>query len=320
MTLSLPALVAAAIALPGGPPVGMDYLAYDAANGRIWVPAGNTGNVDVLDVASGKVTPLGGFATRPAARAGRPAMGPSSVALGEQVAWIGSRGDDRICSFDRRSLAPGACVQLAAMPDGLAYVLATRELWVTTPRERALTIVGVGGKQPGAPEVIKLDGSPEGYAVDGARPIFYTNLEDRDRTLAFDVRTRKVVATFSPGCGSEGPRGLAVDSARRLLFVACTDGAVVLDLSRDGRVVGRLKVGGGVDNLDYHGPRGLLYVASAKEGTLTIARVGEGGALTVAATRPTAKGARNPVVDAKGTAYIADTAGGRLIVIAPPAP
>jgi hypothetical protein len=105
-----------------------------------------------------------------------------------------------------------------------------------------------------------------------------------------------------------------------LLFVACTDGAVALDLSRDGRVVGRVKVGGGVDNLDYHGPRGLLYVASAKEGTLTIARVGEGGALTIAATRPTAKGARNPVVDAKGTAYIADTAGGRLIVIAPPAP
>jgi hypothetical protein len=34
----------------------------------------------------------------------------------------------------------------------------------------------------------------------------------------------------------------------------------------------------------------------------------------------TAKGARNPVVDAQGTAYVADPAGGRLIVIAPPGP
>jgi hypothetical protein len=35
-------LVAASIALPGGPPVGMDYLAYDAVNGRVWVPAATT--------------------------------------------------------------------------------------------------------------------------------------------------------------------------------------------------------------------------------------------------------------------------------------
>ena len=314
----LPALVAAAIALPGGPPVGIDYLAFDAASGRLWVPAGNTGLVDVVEVATGKVTPLAGFATRPSARAGRPAMGPSSVTLGEQVVWIGNRGDDRLCSFDRRSLAPGACVQLGAMPDGLAFVLATRELWVTTPRERAITIVGVAGKQPGAPARLELDGSPEGYAVDGARPIFYTNLEDRDRTLAIDVRTRKVVARFSPGCGGDGPRGLALDSARRLLFVACTGGAVALDLARDGRVVGRIKTGGGVDNLDYYAPRGLLYVASASAGTLTVVRVAESGALTVAASSPTAKGARNPVVDGQGRAYVADSAGGRLIVIAPP--
>lgn len=29
------------IALPGGPPVFMDYLAYDAERDRVWVPAGN---------------------------------------------------------------------------------------------------------------------------------------------------------------------------------------------------------------------------------------------------------------------------------------
>ena len=65
------------IALPGGPPAGMDYLAYDAATGRVWVPAGNTGNVDVLDVATGKLTTLGRFrdqarvASRPAGAHGR---------------------------------------------------------------------------------------------------------------------------------------------------------------------------------------------------------------------------------------------------------
>jgi DNA-binding beta-propeller fold protein YncE len=319
MTILLALMAAAAIALPGGPPVGIDYLAYDVANNRIWVPAGNTGRVDVIDVATGKLTPIGGFATRPSTRAGRPDAGPSSAAVGEQEVWIGSRGDQRVCAFDRRTLVPGPCAQLTTMPDGVAYVLATRELWVTTPHDQTITIVGVGGKEPAPPATIKLDGAPEGYAVDSARQIFYTNLEDRDRTLAIDVKARKVLATYAPACGGDGPRGLAIDSRRRLLFVACTDGAVALDLAHDGRVAGRIKTGGGVDNLDYHAPTGVLYVASAKTGTLTLAHVTDGGALTTVATRPTANGARNPIVDARGTAYVADSAGGRLIVVQPPA-
>ena len=313
---------AGSIALPGGPPVGMDYLAYDAATGRVWVPAGNTGNVDVVDVATGKLTPLGGFATKMSARPGRPArqLGPSSVTVGDAAVWIGNRGDDSLCTFDRRSLAKGPCARLASMPDGIAYVADTREIWVTTPRDESITIVAVGGKEPGAPAVIKLEGEPEGYAVEVGRGLFYTNLENRDRTLAIDVKTRKVVASWATGCGGDGPRGLALDAKRRLLFSACTDGAVSFDLAKSGKAVGRIKTGGGVDNLDYHAGKRLLYVASARDGQLTIARVADGGALTAAATAPTASGARNPVVDANGTAYVADSAGARLIVIAPRVP
>jgi DNA-binding beta-propeller fold protein YncE len=339
----LPVLLATSIALPGGPPVGMDYLAYDSANGRVWVPAGNTGQVDVIDTATGKVTTLGGFPTKPSPRAGRPAMGPSSVTVAGGVVWVGNRADDRICSFDGRTLAKGGCVQLAGMPDGLAYVAGTQEIWVTTPRDNTITIVDAtakkkteteaateaahAGKAP-APVVIKLEGSPEGYAVDQARGVFYTNLEDMDRTLAIDIKTRQVLATWTPGCGAEGPRGLALDGARRLLLIACTDGAVALSLARDGQhtaqhdgqIVGRLKTGGGVDNIDYHAKNKLLYVASAKDGTLTVARVADDGALSVMARLPTAKGARNAVVDAGGTAYVADSAGGRLLVVKLPAP
>ena len=98
---------AASIALPGSPPVGMDYLAYDAGTGRVWVPAGNTGNVDVVDVVTGKLTPLGGFATKLSSRPGRPArqVGPSSVTVGDGAVWIGNRGDGCSCAPDRRSLA-----------------------------------------------------------------------------------------------------------------------------------------------------------------------------------------------------------------------
>jgi DNA-binding beta-propeller fold protein YncE len=314
---------AMALTLPGGPPVGMDYLAYDPGSGLVWVPAGNTGRVDVVDTMTGKLTQLTGFATRPAPRPGRPNLGPSSVTVGEGEVWIGNRADNSLCAFGSLRLDKRRCIQLASMPDGLAYVAATHELWVTTPRDHSITVVGLqSGTHPSTPrppEIIAMAGSPEGYAVDNAENRFYTNLEDHDVTVTIDVRTRKPLATWPAGCGAAGPRGLAIDAARRLLFVACTDGAEVRDLAHGGKQVGRLATGGGVDNIDYHAGKGLLYVASAQDATLTIARVGRTGELTSTVVVPTAKGARNPVVDARGTAYVADSQGGALLVITLPA-
>jgi DNA-binding beta-propeller fold protein YncE len=298
----------------------MDYLAYDGAHHRLWVPAGNTGNVDVIDTATGKVTPIGGLPTAPSPRPGRPSMGPSSATVAEEVVWVGNRGDNRVCSFHRETLAQKGCVQLSAMPDGVQYVAATHELWITTPRDQTLTIVDVKAKPAAAPATLKLAGDPEGYALDGGRGLFYTNLEDKDRTLAVDIKQRKVVADWATGCGGDGPRGLALDVARQLLLVACTDGVVALDVAHGGRPRGRLKTGKGVDNIDYLPARRLLYVASREDGTLTVARVADDGGLEMVATAPTSKGARNAVVDERGNAYIADSPGGKIIVVKAPAP
>src|ERR1041385_3732422 len=45
------------VALPGGGDDGvlMDYLLYDARTKAVWAPAGNTGAVDVVDTATGKL-------------------------------------------------------------------------------------------------------------------------------------------------------------------------------------------------------------------------------------------------------------------------
>ena len=147
---------------------------------------------------------------------------------------------------------------------------------------------------------MKVPGTPEGYAADSANGFFYTNLKDKDQTLAIDIKTRKVVATWPTGCGKEGPRGISIDAARHLLLIACTNGAVALDLAHGGKVLGRLETGEGVDNPDYSAARGLLYLASGRSGTLTVARVADDGTFTAVATLPTAKGARNAVVDDLG--------------------
>jgi hypothetical protein len=51
------------IALPGAPADGvlLDYLAVDRPHHRVWVPAGGTGRVDVIDTKTQELHPIEKF-------------------------------------------------------------------------------------------------------------------------------------------------------------------------------------------------------------------------------------------------------------------
>ena len=319
LTMVLSTLFASTISLPGGPPVGMDFLTYDRETNRVWVPAGNTGNVDVVDVVTGKVTAIGGFVTAPARRSGRPRMGPArppsvKVSFGSETgATINSPGTTLRRWLPRESSSCRPCRTALLTPK------TTHELWATTPADKTITITRVDGKTPGPLATIKLEGAPEGYAVDDAKDSFYTNLEDKDRTLVIDIKTRKVLSNWPAGCGSKGPRGLALDTAHRWLFVACTNGMETLDLEHGGKLLGRITTGDGVDNPEYDARKRLLFIASGADGEIVIAHVDDKGVPQKIVSIPTAKGARNPVIDVHGNAYVEDSSNGRLLVIEPDA-
>jgi DNA-binding beta-propeller fold protein YncE len=310
-----------AIALPGAPADGvfMDYLAYDRAHRRVWVPAGNTGRVDVVAVPGGEVAEVGGFPTKEMERRGKKRIvGPSSATVGDGVVYVGNRGDSSVCAVDATSLQRGACVTLESMPDGLAWVASQKEVWVTTPRDKSITVLDASAA--GALTVkqkLHFDGEPEGYAVDDARGLFYTNLEDKDRTLQIDTKTKQVRSTWLPACGEDGPKGLALDHAASFLFVACADKVKVLDTAHDGHELSSLATGDGVDNIDYVEARKELFAGAARAAKLTIATVDPHGKLTAAAVIPTSAGARNPVATDDGTAYLTDSPEGKILVIAP---
>jgi hypothetical protein len=307
-----------AIALPGAGSdgVGMDLLAYDARTNAVWVPAGNTGAVDVLDVASGRISQLGGFPTAEVEREGKTRhVGPSSAAVGDKVVYIGNRADSSVCAIDEATLAKGSCVTLDGRPDGLAYVGKTRELWVTVPGDKTIRVLD--GTTLAQKSKIQLDGEPEGYAVDLVRSRFYTNLEDKDATLAIDVDSHAILATWQPRCGEAGPRGLRADDRAGQLFVACTTKIETLDVAKDGAIVGSLEAGEGVDDFDYDPASRTVYVAAGKAATLTVARVAATGALTSLGVVPTQTGAHNGVVDARGTVYLAHGKAGELLAMSP---
>ncbi len=306
------------VALPGANPdgIGMDYLLYNPRTKAVWVPAGNTGAVDVIDTATRAVRQVSGFATKEMERRGtKRIVGPSSATLGVGVVYVGNRGDNSVCAIDEQTLEKRSCGVLDTMPDGIAYVDVTKEVWVTTPRDKSIRILDAATLAQ--KDRVEFDGEPEGFAVDETRMRFYTNLEDKDVTLAIDLLTRRVLSTWKAACGENGPHGLRFANAEGILFVACSTKVESLDVAHDGTVVGTVTTGDGVDDLDYSPEQHTLYVGAANDANLTVVKVGPSGALVATATVPTQHGARNGVVDPTGRVYLAHGQGSEVIVITP---
>src|SRR5262249_51942927 len=161
------------------------YFAYDRATGKLWVPASNTGSVDVIDEKTDSVSQVTGFRTGEIERRGRKIMvGPTAATIGDGVVYIGDRGDRTVCVIDAKTLGRGDCVPVSTdgvTRDGVVYVAATKELWVTTRP-------APGGSPDAAKSLqvfdasdplhlkwkakIALDGLAEGYAVDEQRGLF----------------------------------------------------------------------------------------------------------------------------------------------------
>src|SRR5213595_29056 len=191
------------INLPGASgPVALDYFAYDRATGKVWVPASNTGSVDVIDGNTDAVSQITGFPTGEIERRGRKiAVGPTAASMGDEVVYIGNRGNATICTIAATTLARGECVPVSAdravTPDGVVYVAATRELWATLrPKSgdnapaKSLEVFDASDPHHLKPKTkIPLEGLAEGYAVDNQRRLFYTNIEETGATVAIDVRT-----------------------------------------------------------------------------------------------------------------------------------
>jgi DNA-binding beta-propeller fold protein YncE len=306
------------IPLPGGSERGisMDYVAFDAATKQLWVPAGNTGAVDVVDIASGKIRQIANLPTAEITNGERKrTVGPSSASVGVNVVFVGNRADSSICSYDAKTLRLIKCGHVPSMPDAVSYVATTNEVWVTTPRDNTLRMLDAVSLVERSHLV--MDGAPEGYAVDAKRGLFYTNLEDGDKTVAIDVHTRKAVSTWKSTCGEAGPRGLVLDPRANLVFVACTDRVVTLDPRHQGRVLGSVPTGSGVDSIDYSAAKHQLYVGAGKSGDLTMIDVDRSGHLTVAGHVATSQGARNGVLGSDGAVYLTHSPGNELLVVSP---
>ena len=314
-------LVAEAVALPGGAAgIGFDDLRFSPELGRVLVPAGRSGNLDLVDPVTGRVEAIAGFSSR-ALFAGGHGEGTTSADAGRGLVFAVDRTARNLVIIDAATHVMVAQTRLASSPDYVRWVEPRGEVWVTQPDQERIEVFEMpAGSAPTLlhSAFIPVPGGPESLVVDAARGYAFTHLWS-GATVAVDLAKRAVVERWPNGC--RGSRGIALDSARGFLFVGCTEGkAVVLDVTRRGAVRGSLRVGAGVDVIDYSPSLAHLYLPGSDSGTMAIVGVSRGGVLSLLGTVKTAPSAHCVAADARGQAWVCDPEHGRLLRVRDPYP
>ncbi len=314
------AAVVEALPLPDGPPgIGFDDVRFSSVLAKLLVPAGRSGNIDLVDPATRAITAIGGFSKQAAYEGGHD-FGVTSVDVGRSLLYATDRTTQKLVELDPTDKHVVASVKLAASPDYVRFVAhAFPELWVTEPDASSIEVLRASDKTPVIlhEASIKIEGGPESLAIDMTRGRAYTHTW-KDQTLAIDLRTRAVVARWSNGCA--GSRGIALDEARGWLFVGCAEGkASVIDVA-NGSVLGTASSGDGVDIIDYSPSKRHLYLPGGKSATMAILSVSGKGELAVLGTVPTARGAHCVAADPNGHAYVCDPDHGQMLVVTDPYP
>jgi hypothetical protein len=308
-------LQAAPVPLPdGNGGIGFDDLQYAATLGRVIVPAGRTGNLDLLDPNTRQVTPIPGFSTD-AKFAGGHGEGTTSADAGNGLLFAIDRTAMKLDVVDPGKRAIVGSAPLAASPDYVRFVEPTNEIWVTEPDLGARIEVFKLSKDfvPVPSGFITVVGGPESLVIDAKRGRAYTHLWVAG-TVAIDLKSHAIIGQWLNGC--VGSRGIALDEARGFLLVGCSEGkAVVLDVEHGGKQLSSFSFGDGVDVISYNAQLGHLYLPASSSAKMAILSVSNQGQLSLLATVDTAKGAHCVTADDQGNAWVCDPSRGQLLLV-----
>lgn len=304
------------VPLPSGTiGAGFDDINFAPAFQKALIPSGRTGKLYLLDPATGAMEAVDGFGTEPweGGRGG----GTTSADAGAGYVFAIDRSTRTLDAVDPYARKIVFTVSLAGGPDIVRYVPPTGEVWVTEPHDNRIEVFTFSGSGSTpfhhVADIAVPEDAPEALQVDATRHRLYTNQES-GTTFAIDLSTRQIVASWPLGCG---PSGLALDEAEGFLFVACEESGqvIVLDVAHDGKELGRITVGKGIDLFAYSPSLHHLYVPGSDSKTLSIVGVSAKGKLKLLETFPTAPRAHSATTDDHGHVWVSDPTHGQLLLI-----
>jgi DNA-binding beta-propeller fold protein YncE len=142
-------------------------------------------------------------------------------------------------------------------------------------------------------EPIALRGEPEFLAADRTGKA-YINLMTTNEVAVVDLKSRKVVANWPVAPGGS-PVGMAIDTAKGLLFIGCRDPQKLIVMStKDGKVISDMPIGPSVDAIKVDGNQAF---ASTSGSQLYVAGETPSGKYQIVQTVTTGEGARTMGID-----------------------
>ncbi len=308
---------AAPVALPGGAAgIGFDDMGFSATLGYVLVPAGRTGELDLVDPSSEEISPVGGFSTA-ATYVGGDTFGVTSADEGNALVYAVDRTSRTLAVVDPRQKAIVAHTTLAATPGYVRYVAPTNEVWVTEPSMQQIEVFTLSGSAPTAPVhamTIGVGSGPESLEIDALHRTAFTH--QTNATVAIDVVAHQIVSTWPNGCTTS--RGLAVDPGNGWVISACEEGLIVVLAEKGGATLGTVAVGGGVDRITYDDQRQRLYVPTPAVSELDIIGLAATGTPQVLGVERTTNDAHCAVTAGGGAVYVCAPSLGELLFIQDP--
>jgi DNA-binding beta-propeller fold protein YncE len=309
------------VPLPDGEKgIGFDDLRFSPSLHRVLVPAGRTGDLDLIDPETSAVTRISGFG-RADSYSGGHGDGPTAVDEGEGFLFVSDRTTQQVVVVDPKSNTILGRASLAAAPDYVRYVALTREVWVTEPAAAEIEIFAVSEVRP--PTLtssgrVAVANGPEQLVIDDRRGRAFTHRWQRS-TVAIDVKARRVVGEWLNGCSSS--RGIAIDIRRGFLFSSCAEGTVsVLDAEHGGQILSSIAAGSGFDVTGYAPGLGHLYVSGGSCKCLAVLGVSARGRLSLLGRFEAPASTHCVVADDGAHAWACDPDGGRLWRVSDPWP
>jgi DNA-binding beta-propeller fold protein YncE len=241
----------AMVDLPGDP--GFNQVAI--ANGQVVISRPGTNTIEIFSPVKRRVV----------ARISQ-VQDPRGIAVDDDASrvYIALGGSSSLAVINSHNWQVEKLVPLEHRPEKLLWVPQTKTLFVSSTLNRTVSIVDpLVGRETA---VIELNALPQGMVYDSGKQQLLVSLQDLSEVAGID-HSNKIVSRFK--LTASEPTGLALDSARRRLYVAVR--YAVLSLNADtGAELARIPAPGGTNSLILDSERNLLYAAGGDGSVLAI--------------------------------------------------
>ncbi|MCC7401023.1 MAG: YncE family protein [Chitinophagaceae bacterium] len=260
---------------------GWDYLAAGPGNNRLYVSHGN--QVNILNATTGDSIGVIENTT-----------GVHGIAFDKEhgKGFTSNGRTNNVTVFDLITNKVITQIPAGQNPDAIMYEPISKTIITCNGRSKNLTVIDPVKYK--VIDSIAVSGKPE-TAVSNDMGKIYVNIEDKSEIQEIDMKTLKVVNTWSIKPAEE-PTGLVIDKKANRLFAGCGNKLLAVVDASSGKLIQTLPIGDGCDGVGFD-PATKNIFASNGEGTLSIYHAAAPDKYKPVATVVTKRGARTVTVD-----------------------